>query len=289
MSSDVATEQWTTIITSEKKRFHLGLKELFNYRDLVWLFFKRDFTALYKQTILGLAWYIIQPLFTTIVFSFVFGNLAGLGTENVPSYLFYLSGIILWRFFADSLQKTSNTFLTNANLFGKVYFPRLSAPVSMVMSNIVALGIQLFLFILFYVYYLFLGMKPSLHWSFALFPVLILHIALLGTGLGLMVTSMTTKYRDLKFLVTFGLQLWMYATPIAYPLSEILEKFPKYIEWLFILNPIAFPIELFRFMLFKSNSLNWIQGGISIGMTLLFFLWGVASFNRVQQNFMDRI
>jgi lipopolysaccharide transport system permease protein len=284
-----AEPEWTTVITSKSKRFHLGLKDLIEYRYLMFLFFKRDFTAMYKQTVLGPAWYLIQPLFTTVVFAFIFGNLAGMGTDGIPPYLFYLSGIVLWRLFAETMTKSSRTFTVNMGLFGKVYFPRLTAPISGLGSNIVAFFIQMILLIGIYIFYLFKGMDVNLSWSFALFPLIVLQMCLLGLGFGLIITSMTTKYRDLQFVVGFIVQLWMYATPVAYPLSELSGKVSDSISWIFWVNPVSFPIELFRYMIFQSNTLNWNHGFVSFGITLILFIWGITNFNRVERDFMDRI
>ena len=282
-------KQWTTIISSKKKRLNLGFKDLIEYKDLIYLFFKRDFTALYKQTVLGPVWYLIQPLFTTVVFAFIFGNLAGMGTEGTPSYLFYLSGIILWRLFSDTLSKTSKTFIANQGIFGKVYFPRLTSPVSAIGANLVAFGIQLLLLVLIFIYYIFNGLSISLSWAILLAPLVILQVCMLSLGIGLIITSVTTKYRDLQFVVGFIMQLWMYATPVAYPLSELMGKVSSSISWFFWINPIAFPIELFRFMLFQNNQLNWMQGLVSIIITFVSFIWGISIFNKVERDFMDRI
>jgi lipopolysaccharide transport system permease protein len=282
-------KQWTTVISAKKRGINLGLNELKEYRFLMFLFFRRDFTALYKQTVLGPAWYLIQPLFTMVVFAFIFGNLAGMGTDDIPPYLFYLSGIIMWRLFADTMTNSSRTFNMNKGLFGKVYFPRLTVPISGLGANLVAFFIQLFLLLGIYFYYIYNGMQINIHWTFVFFPFIVIMICFLGLGFGLLITSMTTKYRDLQFVVGFIIQLWMYATPVAYPLSELSGKVSKSISWVFWLNPISFPIEFFRYMIFQSNTLDWSQGIVSISITLILFILGVANFNRVERDFMDRI
>jgi lipopolysaccharide transport system permease protein len=290
LSDSVDEKEWLTIITSDKGRFHLGVKEVLGYKDLIFLFFKRDFTSVYKQTILGPAWFLIQPIITSIIYGFVFGNLAGLSTEGVPQYIFYFSGIIVWSFFRDILSKNSNTFGSNIVLFGKVYFPRLTVPASTILSKFLTLGIQIFIFIIFYSYFALNGMVVSLHWSLLLFPILMLQVALLATGIGLVITSMTTKYRDIRFLISFGMQLWMYATPIAYPLSEISQRVDEpFIQWVFKVNPMTFPVECFRFMVFQSNTIDPLSAAISIGLTFFFLLWGISNFNKVQKDFMDKI
>jgi len=225
----IDTAQWTTVIKPQNGLFDLRLREVIHYRDLIFLFVKRDFVTKYKQTILGPLWYVIQPLISTFMFAFVFGNLANISTDGIPYILFYYGGTMLWTYFETCFKDSSDTFITNASLFGKVYFPRLTVPLSRMLINMIALGIQFALLVVFYAYYLVTKSPVQPTWYALLFPFLILWIAALGIGLGLIVSSITTKYRDIKQLVTFGVNLWMYATPIVYPLSQI----PKNYAWVF--------------------------------------------------------
>ncbi len=280
----------TMVISPKTKIFYLGVRELIEYKSLIFLFFKRNFVTVYKQTILGPLWHLIKPFFTIIVYNFIFGRLAGLGTDTIPPYLFYLSGTILWTFFAQSLKNSSRTFLDNAYIFGKIYFPRLTVTLAQVLSQLVNLATQFSLFIVLYLFYVFRGMEVNLHWSLIFLPFLLLHLALFATGVGLLISSLTTKYRDLNFLVDFGMQLWMYATPVVYPLSEVLKRVDSPLLASFVLfNPVSFPIEVFRFMFFQTNEINWLYGSFSIGITLLISILGIGMFHRVERSFMDRI
>jgi len=280
------TEHWDIIIEPQKKWFDFKLKELWRYRDLIALFVRRDFVAYYKQTILGPIWFFIQPAFTTIMFMVVFGKIAQIPTDGIPSYLFYLSGILNWNYFAECLNKTSNTFTTNSSVFGKVYFPRLVVPSSIVISNLITYAIQFFLFVLLLLYSL-----TNNNFSFQfnslllLFPLLILQIALLGLGVGIVVSSLTTKYKDLSFAVVFGVQLWMYATPVVYPMSSVPEKW----SWLFYLNPMASVIEIFRAMFFHLNTVDWHQYAYSWLLTILVLLSGISMFTRIEKSFIDTV
>lgn len=279
-------KDWDIIIKPEKKWFDFKLKELWSYRDLISLFVRRDFVAYYKQTILGPLWFFIQPIFTTIMFVIVFGKIAQIPTAGIPAQLFYLSGIINWIYFSDCLTKTSNTFITNTTIFGKVYFPRLIVPVSIVISNLITYAIQLLLFLLFLFYsIIFHGLiiHPTLLWF--IFPLLLLQMALFGLGVGIIVSSLTTKYKDLSFAVIFGVQLWMYATPIVYPMSQVPSKW----KWILFFNPMASVIELFRSMIFNIEVPNWIQFGYSWVITLGVLFLGIILFNKVEKTFMDSI
>ena len=247
-------QTWTNIIKPKRTFFSIDLKELYSYKDLLVIFVKRDFISVYKQTILGPIWFIIQPLLTTLMFTVVFTKIAGISTDGIPHILFYLSGLTFWNYFAESLNKTSNTFLENQEIFGKVYFPRLISPLSIVVSNLLKFGIQFALFFGFFLYYYFVAKAPiSINMHVLLFPYLIILTGLLGLGFGLLITSMTTKYRDLRFLVQFGVQLWMYATPVIYPLSTLEGRLKE----LALLNPMTSIIETFKYGFLGSGTFSW--------------------------------
>ncbi|MCU0446875.1 MAG: ABC transporter permease [Microscillaceae bacterium] len=279
-------ENWTQIITPQKSWFNLNLQELWQYRDLIGLFVRRDFVSIYKQTILGPLWHIIQPLFTTFVFYFIFNRVANLPTDGIPPILFYLSGVIVWTYFAECLNKTSTTFIDNSAIFGKVYFPRLTVPVSKVIVGLLTFGVQLGIFTIFYLYYLFQGKVGLPNMYVLVIPYLLILMALLGLGLGIIVSSMTIKYRDLRFLVTFGVQLAMYATPVIYPLSAIRNETIRYY---LSLNPVAPLVEGFRFAVIGKGSFDLNFLAYSTGITILIFLFGVALFHRVEKTFMDTV
>jgi lipopolysaccharide transport system permease protein len=263
-----------------------SFREVWHYRDLVMLFVRRDFVSIYKQTILGPIWIVLQPLLTTITYTIIFSRIAGISTAGVPPILFYLCGIIPWTFFAECLNKTSNTFIANANIFGKVYFPRLSVPISIVISNLISMGVQLLLFLLIMVVFILSGnFQVSFSSSLLLIPVYIALLALLGLGLGLMVTALTTKYRDLRFLVTFGVQLLMFATPVIYPISSISGKLRTVIE----LNPVSPLIEGLRQAMLNSGEFNSMKLLISTTIILLTLFTGILLFNRVEKDFMDTV
>ncbi|MCB0593929.1 MAG: ABC transporter permease [Lewinellaceae bacterium] len=278
-------ENWTTIISPRKSLFDLNLREVWRYRDLLLLFVRRNIVAEYKQTILGPIWYFIQPLLTTIMFTVIFGRLAGISTDSIPPMLFYLAGITNWNYFAESLNKTATTFKDNQNIFGKVYFPRLVVPLSIIITNLLKYGIQLTLFIGFYVYFLIQGVAIQPNATALLFPLLVIILAGLGLGFGLIVTSMTTKYRDLVFLLSFGVQLAMYATPVIYPLSEI----PAQYQWLSVLNPMTAVIETFKYGFLGKGTFEWAYLGYSLGFMVAILLGGIAVFNRTEKNFMDTV
>jgi lipopolysaccharide transport system permease protein len=278
-------EKWTLEIGPKQGVLDINFKELWQYRDLLMLLVRRDFVAFYKQTILGPIWFFIQPLLTTLMYLLIFGRLAGLSTDGVPGILFYLAGVTCWMYFSEALTKTSDTFITNASIFGKVYFPRLVIPLSIVLSNLIRLGIQMLLFLIVWAYYLFFTNEP-VHPTPALLlvPLLVVLMALLSLGLGVIFSSLTTKYRDLRFLLTFGIQLAMFATPIVYPLSMAHDK--KY-EWLILINPFTGIIETFRYAFLGSGSLSWINLGYSCFATILILFIGVVIFNKVEKSFMD--
>ena len=241
------SQEWDLIIKSKKKFLDFRLSEIYNYRDLIFLFVKRDFVTFYKQTILGPLWYIIQPLINTIVFTIIFGNLAKISTEGVPPFLFYFAGNVIWGYFAICLSTTSNTFVGNASIFGKVYFPRITVPISNVLIGLIQFFIQFSLFLCFLLYFYFKGVNIQLNFTLLLLPLLLLQVAFVGLGFGLLISSLTSKYRDLTFVMGFGVQLWMYATPIVYPLSIVPEKF----RFLACLNPMASIVESFRYIFYQ--------------------------------------
>ncbi|MCX6327204.1 MAG: ABC transporter permease [Bacteroidia bacterium] len=265
--------------------FDLKFKDVWRYRDLLVMFVKRDFVSFYKQTILGPLWFFIQPLFTTIIYTFVFGRLAAISTDDLPQPLFYLAGITAWNYFADCLTKTSTVFRDNSNIFGKVYFPRLILPLSIVASNLVRFGVQMLLFFSMMAYYYWQGAAFTPNWALLMFPVLVLMMALLGLGLGLIITAMTTKYRDLAFLVTFGVQLLMYTTTVIYPLSAAPEKYKHIIE----LNPMTGIIEAFRFSFLGKGEFSPWSIGYSAIITVIVLIAGIVIFNKTEKTFVDTV
>jgi lipopolysaccharide transport system permease protein len=289
MKTNQEPQNWDLIIKGHSSLFDLNFNDLWRYRDLLVMFVKRDFVSFYKQTILGPIWFFIQPIFTTIVFSFVFGNLAGISTDGLPKYLFYLTGITSWAYFSDCLTKTSTVFKDNATIFGKVYFPRLIMPLSIVVSNLVRFAVQLLLMICMMLYFYFF---PVARTSFTitsgllLFPFLVLLMAFLGLGMGLIITAMTTKYKDLTFLVTFGVQLLMYGTTVIYPLSYAREKgYSQLVE----LNPMTGIIEAFRYAFLGKGEFTVWSLGYSFLMTIIILFLGIIIFNKTEKNFVDTI
>ena len=281
-------EKWDLVIKGHTSLFDVKFKDLWHYRDLLTMFVKRDFVSFYKQTILGPLWFFIQPILTTIVFSFIFGNLAGISTDGLPKFLFYLSGITAWNYFSDCLTKTSTVFKDNANIFGKVYFPRLIMPLSIVVSNLVRFGVQLLLLICMMTYfYLFPIENTTFHVTngIFLFPFLVIIMALLGLGLGLIITAITTKYRDLTFLISFGVQLLMYGTTVIHPLSSAPDQYKKYIE----LNPMTGIIEAFRYAFLGKGEFTAWSLGYSTIFTLVVLFLGILIFNKTEKNFVDTI
>ena len=278
-------ENWTTIITPKNKFFRLNLKELWQYRDLITSFVKRDITSTYKQTILGPLWFFIQPIFTTIMFLIVFGNIAKIPTDGVPQVLFYMNGIILWNYFSKCLVSTSNTFVSNAAIFKKVYFSRLTIPVSNVISALVQFFIQFALFIIIFIGYKIYGADLKLSLAIFAVPLFVLQMAVLGLGIGLIITSLTTKYRDLTHLVGFAVQLWMYATPIVYPLSMVPEKWRS----IYVLNPVVPILESFKHAFFSTGMPSVTEYGISIATTVFLLFAGIFVFNFVEKNFVDTV
>ncbi len=285
MSIQTSDSTWTMVIRPRRGWLDLSLNELWAYRDLVALFVWRDFVALYKQTILGPLWYLIQPVLTTVTFTLVFGRLAGLSTDGAPDFLFYMAGAVVWSYFSACLTKTANTFTGNAAIFGKVYFPRLAVPVSILFSNLIAFAIQLVLFLAFLAYYLLSGASVApTPWLLAM-PLLLLLMAGLGLGIGIIVSSLTTRYRDLQFLVAFGAQLLMYATTVIYPLSTVPEKY----RWLLVANPMTSVVETFRFAFLGQGTVELVHLAYSAAFTLVVLVIGIVLFNRVEQTFMDTV
>lgn len=278
-------EEWTTIITPKNKLFRLNLRELWQYRDLVTSFVKRDITSVYKQTILGPLWFFIQPIFTTLMFLLVFGNIAKIPTDGVPQILFYMNGIILWNYFSTCLTSTSNTFVSNAYIFKKVYFSRLALPVSQVISALVKFSIQFVLFLIMLLAYWLADSPVSPSWAILAIPLFVIQMAMLGLGVGLIVTSLTTKYRDMTHLVAFAVQLWMYATPIVYPLSMVPEKWRS----LYMLNPVVPVLEGFKHAFFSTGMPSVAEYSLSIGTTFVLLLAGILIFNLVERNFVDTV
>jgi lipopolysaccharide transport system permease protein len=279
-------QNWDMIIEPHRRLLDLKLGDLWRYKDLVMLFVRRDFVSAYKQTILGPLWYLIQPLMTTIIFTVIFGNIAKLPTDGLPQFLFYMSGTVVWSYFADCLNNTSNTFVSNAGLFGKVYFPRLAVPVSILISNLITFLIQFGLFLGFVLYFVLRGTAIQPNWLWILLsPVLLLMMAGLGLGLGIIVSSLTTKYRDLRFLVQFGVTLLMYATPVVFSISSIPQRF----QWIILANPMTPIVEIFRYAFLGAGTVNLPNLAYSFGFMLVVVIAGSIIFNRVEQTFMDTV
>lgn len=283
--SSTENENWSLVIRPQRAWWDLRLGELWRYRDLIRLFVWRDFVAYYKQTILGPLWYLIQPILTTVVFTVIFGNIAQLSTDGLPPFLFYLAGNTVWAYFSACLTSTSNTFTSNAGLFGKVYFPRLAIPLSVVISNIISFGIRMLVFITFLLYFFFAGSIVKPNWWILSLPLLLFIMAGLGLGLGIIISSLTTKYRDLQQLVTFGVQLLMYGTPVIYPLSSIDDKW----RWLILANPMTPVVEIFRLAFLGTSAISPIYLLYSLVFVFLVVLIGVLIFNRVENTFMDTV
>ena len=285
-------EQWTTVIKPRNKLFEVNLKEVWAYRDLLTLFVKRNIITQYKQTILGPLWWLIQPALTVIMYMVVFGGIAGIPTDGIPQPLFYLAGVCMWQYFADCLNKTSNTFVSNANIFGKVYFPRLIMPISNTVSNLVRFGIQFGLFVIVYLFYVIGGTVACPNWYMLLFPLLVLMMAGLALGFGIIISSMTTKYRDLQILFTFFVQLWMYATPIVYPLSQVKGKVVAGFDLynVMCINPVTPVIETFKHAALGAGEfIGWGWLAYSFGFMVLVLALGILIFNKVQKSFMDTV
>lgn len=277
--------QWTEVIEPRTSLFDLRLGDVWRYRDLVMLFVRRDFVSNYKQTILGPVWFFIQPLLTTITYYIIFGRVAKLSTDGIPAFLFYMAGITVWGYFSQSLTAVATVFTTNSAMFSKVYFPRLTMPLSIVVSNLVRFGIQLGLFLLVWVYYLITTLAVHPNWTLVLIPLLVVLMGLLSLGLGMIFSALTTKYRDLAMLLTFGIQLLMYATPVIYPLSKV----PAQYIWLIVANPMTAITETFRYAFLGSGALNLLHLSYSVLATAVILLAGTIIFNKVEKSFTDTV
>ena len=279
-------KEWTMIIRPQEKLWKINLKEVWAYRDLITLFVKRNIVVQYKQTILGPLWYLIQPVLTVIMNMVVFGGIAHMSTDGIPQALFYMAGNVCWFYFSDCLNQTSNTFVANQGMFGKVYFPRMVVPISTVMSNLLRFGIQLLLFVAIWIYFFVSGSDIHLTWAVLLVPILVVMLAGLGLGFGILISSMTTKYRDLTILFTFVVQLWMYATPIVYPISMVTNET---LHTIIMLNPMTSIIEAFKYATLGQGYFSWGALGYSFAFMSILMLWGIIIFNKVQRSFMDTV
>ncbi|NUY80887.1 ABC transporter permease [Flavobacterium sp. MAH-1] len=288
MDSRAKDENWDLVIKGHSSLFDLKFRDVWRYRDLLRMFVKRDFISFYKQTVLGPLWFFLQPMFTTIVYTFVFGSVAGISTDGLPKPLFYLCGITAWQYFSECLTKTSTVFRDNASIFGKVYFPRLIMPLSIVVSNLVRFGVQLLLLLCCMVYFYLKGYDFGFTSAILLFPILVVMMALLGLGTGLIITALTTKYRDLTFLVGFGVQLLMYGTTVVYPLHTVQQKHPDF-AWIVELNPMTGIIEAYRYAFLGSGAFDYASLFYSAVVTLVLLLAGVLIFNKTERNFVDTI
>ncbi len=282
------SDPWLFEIKPKNDFFSFNLKEIWQYRDLLFLFVRRDVVTAYKQTILGPLWYLIQPLFTAITFTIIFNNIAGIETGKIPSFLFNLAGITIWNYFTSCLNETSDTFKKNASIFGKVYFPRVIMPLSIVISNLLKFGIQFFIFVLFYFYFLFKGAPLSLNFIVLLFPLMVVLMGILGLGLGMIISSLVTKYRDFTYLIGFGVQLLMYLSAVVYPISLINQKIPEY-AWIVAYNPLAYIVETTRFILLGVGefSISGLFYTVFVAILLLFF--GLLIFNKTEKSFIDTV
>jgi len=281
----IEAENWSEIISPKSNLFDLRLREVWHYKDLLILLVRRDFVATYKQTILGPIWFLLQPLLTTFTFMIIFGTIAGISTDGIPMMVFYMSGVTIWNYFAECLNKTATVFKDNANIFGKVYFPRLIMPLSIVISNLVRLGIQMALFLGVWLFYLIQG--SNLHPGPILFivPYLIFLMAIIGLGSGMLISSLTTKYRDLVFLLSFGVQLLMYATPVIYSMKTLPIKY----AWIIRANPLSHIVETFRYAFTGSGSFSWYYIGYSSLSAFILLFFGALVFNKVEKSFMDTV
>lgn len=279
-------KEWDLVLSPQKSLFDVGIKQLLRYKDLIYLFVYRDFVSQFKQTVLGPLWFFIQPILTTITFTIIFGNIADISTDGMPRILFYLSGIVLWNYFSECVMKTSDTFIANQAIFGKVYFPRIVVPLSIVISCLLKLGVQLLIFLAVFAYYLFATgsvIKPNMY--ICLLPVMIIIMAGLGLGFGMIISAMTTKYKDLKFLVQFGIQLLMYASPVVYPLSVVSSKYKLFI----LANPMSSIIELFKLAFLGAGEFEWSYLLYSFCFMVIILFLGVVIFNKVEKSFVDTV
>lgn len=281
-------KDWLFEITPKNKFFSLNFKEIWQYRDLLFLFVKRDVITVYKQTVLGPLWYLIQPLFTSVTFTIIFNNVAGINTGKIPPFLFNLAGISVWNYFTACLNGTSDTFKANASIFGKVYFPRIITPLSIVISNLIKFGIQFLIFIIFYVFFLFNGADLNINPIVIFFPLLVIIMGILGLGLGMIISSMVTKYRDLSYLIGFGIQLLMYLSAVMYPMVLIKDKLPQF-GWLVEYNPLAYIIETSRYMLLNTGEISVLGLSYTLLVTVVLFFIGLLIFNKTEKSFIDTV
>lgn len=287
-STENIEKEWLFEITPKNKFFTLNLKEVWHYRDLLMLFVKRDVVTVYKQTVLGPLWYLIQPLFTSVTFTIIFNTVAGIETGTIPPFLFNLAGIMVWNYFTACLSGTSDTFKANASIFGKVYFPRIITPLSVVISNLIKFGIQFFIFVAFYLFFYIQGAPLSLTVFVLFFPFLILLMGILGLGLGMLISSMVTKYRDLSYLISFGVQLLMYLSAVMYPMALLREKMPEY-AWLVQYNPLAYIIETTRYILLGVGTVSVWGLVYTVCITIILFFLGLLVFNKTEKSFIDTV
>ena len=284
-SKSVNEHTSSVTIEAKAKWLSLDLSEIWKYRDLILLLVKRDFVAIYKQTILGPAWFIVQPLLSTLIYTVVFGNIARIPTDGIPPLLFYLSGIIVWNLFASCVTKTADTFIANAGIFGKVYFPRLSVPIAIIITNAITFAIQFAVLLLFLLFFYLRGAPVIISGWIALAPLAIILLAAFGMGFGIIISSVTTRYRDLSFLVGFGMQLWMYATPVVYPMSRV----PEHWRWVFVINPVAIITECFRYMVLGVGTFDGLTLFFDLIIGFLVFFVGIILFHRMERTFIDVI
>ena len=276
---------WTTVITPHGSVFHVPWRELWEYRDLIYRFVHRDFVSRYKQTVLGSLWYVLQPLFTSLMFTLVFNKIAKISTGEIPPMLFFLAGTVCWSYFQSCVTQTASTFTANAGIFDKVYFPRLAVPISQLISNLIGFGMQMGLFLFFYIYYLFQGAGIEMGWRIIVLPVLMLQMGALSLGVGCLISGLTTRFRDLQIMLGFFMQLWMYASCVAYPLSSVPENF----RWLFALNPMVFIIEAFRFAFMGQGTVYLWQICASMVVSIVVLFFGLALFNKMERTCVDMI
>lgn len=285
-----ASQKYHAHITSEHKWFDLKLREVWKYKDLIILFTKRSFVITYKQTILGPLWLILNPIITSFIYAFVFGGIAGMGTDGVPQMAFYLPSTAIWTFFAACVTNNATTFTANAAVFGKVYFPRLTTPISNVLSSMIQFLIQFAVAMIFIVFYVIQGKVSPNWWAFWMIPLALIHLGMMGMGFGIIISSLTTKYRDLSILVTFGVQLWMYATPIVYPLSQLSDRFhAEWVKTIIMINPVTMPVELFRYAVLGKGTIDYLFMAISWAITIIVLVFGIMVFNKVERTFMDTV
>lgn len=288
MDSENEQDDWLFVIKPRHKFLSLNLREVWQYRDLLFLFVKRDIITVYKQTVLGPLWYLIQPLFTSLTFTIIFNNVAGINTGSVPPFLFNLTGITVWNYFTACLNGTSDTFKVNASVFGKVYFPRIITSLSIVISNLIKFGIQFLIFIAFYIFYYLKGVNLILNGFAVFFPFLIIIMGILGLGLGMLISSMITKYRDFSYLVSFGIQLLMYLSAVMYPMELVKNKLPKY-GWIVEYNPLAYIIETSRYILLNVGEVSVLGLVYTVSVAIIIFFIGLLTFNRTEKSFIDTV